>query len=503
MALFLLFAFLLSDACFAFPPTRYSGQHALLKRPPLAQEQQKTLAKEPEQVNTVRVTCLPDSLEIVIKADLFGIGAPVDSAELRLGAEFDDFCRATAASSGDEYAIVVGLMDCGTKHWMTEDSLVYTNLLIYSPAASPDGLIRMDQAVIPIECHYERKYSLSSSSLTPTWFPFMSTQASLETLTFDLRIMTSDWLYKRGSNVFFLGDAINIEASVRVGYHMGLRVFVSSCVATLDPDLYSVPRYVFVEHGCLVDSQLQGSRSSFLPRTHDDKLHMVIDAFRFHNEERGQLYITCQLNAVPLNDAEAPKKACTSINGRWRSADGNDFLCGQCQKPNEAGQTPSKPSSHSKFGPRGFGKQDPQESWRSGLTTTKVWEQEASVGPVLVLPAKQDVPLPVGVLPLKMGKPIYGSQWRSGMNNKFGLKKVLLPARATFDQVLAKDHKSETALSENDSPGVTPESKDVVPNDTITAAPSDANAPVKLDLTLPSNTTAVQTNLSESNDPKR
>lgn len=107
----------------------------------------------------------------------------------------------------------------------------------------------------------------------------MSTEAAVETLDFDLRIMTSgfcsflmlcfvsicayyfeffvlarafcadDWLYERSSNVFYLGDPIGIEASVRLGHHMGLRVFVSSCVATLDADIYSVPRYVFIENG--------------------------------------------------------------------------------------------------------------------------------------------------------------------------------------------------------------------------------------------------------------
>lgn len=39
---------------------------------------------------------------------------------------------------------------------VTEDALVYTNLLIFSPRVTPDGLIRMDEAVIPIECQYER-----------------------------------------------------------------------------------------------------------------------------------------------------------------------------------------------------------------------------------------------------------------------------------------------------------------------------------------------------------
>lgn len=40
---------------------------------------------------------------------------------------------------------------------------------------------------------------------------------------------------------------------------------------------------------CLVDSQLPGSRSHFLPRRQDDKLHLVIDAFKFHNEDAGEV----------------------------------------------------------------------------------------------------------------------------------------------------------------------------------------------------------------------
>ncbi|XP_071386785.1 zona pellucida sperm-binding protein 3-like [Centroberyx affinis] len=426
---------------FAFPP-KHDTQHASFERRQITgsqnsknahHEQQNAATEEQDRVNTVSVMCHPDSMEIVVKADMFEVGAPIDGDELRLGVEHVDFCRATATSH-DEYRIVVGLLDCGTKHWMTEDSLIYTNLLIYSPMASPDGVIRMDEAVIPIECHYGRKYSLSSASLTPTWIPFTSTQAAVETLDFGLSIMTSDWLYERSSNVFYLGQPINIEASVRVGHHMGLRVFVSSCVATLSPDRDTVPRYIFIENnGCLVDSQLQGSNSKFLPRTQDDKLQLVIDAFRFHQEDRGELYITCHLNAVPLKDAESQDKACTFINGRWRSADGNDYLCGYCQSQNEVGQTHSMPGSYGTLGPRGFGKpRVPESLWRSGLKADKVWEQVASVGPMLVLPARQKSgPLPVEELPpllSKISRPaLYGSQWRSGINFKTDLEKGLLP----------------------------------------------------------------------------
>uniref|UniRef100_A0A3Q3ETY7 Zona pellucida sperm-binding protein 3 n=1 Tax=Labrus bergylta TaxID=56723 RepID=A0A3Q3ETY7_9LABR len=411
----LLLGFLLSEIGLspssAVPPQiAESSKHTALKSP----------SEEPHRVHTVRVSCYPDSLEIVIDADMFGVGAPVNSADIRLGVEQDGYCTA-AASSGNEYSILVGLLECGTKHWMTEDSLVYTNLLIYSPEVSPDGLIRMEEAVIPIECHYGRKYSLSSSSIKPTWIPYTSTQAAVETLQFDLRIMTSDWMYERSSNVFHLGMPISIEASVRVGHHMGLRVFVSSCVATLHPDINSAPRYVFLENGCLLDSQLPGSRSHFLPRTQDDKLRLLIDAFRFHNDDRGELYITCHLNAVPVSNTESPDKACTLNNGRWSSADGNDYLCWHCQNQNEVGQIPSKPSSPRAFGPRGFVRPEKPESFWRSTVTSKGWEQEAKVGPLLVLPGKQrSGPLPEDEIPralLNIGRPVqYGSKWRSGIN---------------------------------------------------------------------------------------
>ncbi|KAK2833558.1 hypothetical protein Q5P01_017447 [Channa striata] len=282
----------------------------------------------------------------------------------------------------------------------------------------------------PIECHYERKYSLSSSSLTPTWIPFMSSQAAVEKLRFDLKIMTNDWLYERSSNVFYLGEPISIEASVRVGHHMGLRVFLSSCVATLNPDVHSAPRYVFIENGCLVDSQHPGSRSHFLFRTEKDKLQLVIDAFRFHKEDRGELYITCQMNAVPANNAEAPDRACTFVNRRWRSADGNDYLCRYCHSQSNAGQTLSKLA---KFGPRGFGKSDELNFfWRSGLKPNKDLEQEARLGPLVILPGKQKSgPLPVEELPPvphKQQRPVsYGSRWRSGISGTVDLDKEMLP----------------------------------------------------------------------------
>ncbi|XP_047428063.1 zona pellucida sperm-binding protein 3-like [Mugil cephalus] len=507
----LLVGFFLSEVCnrssFAFP------QNAFLQRPQLLLSQSSVSTvheqqKESEQVNTVRVICHSDSLEIRIEADMFAVGAPVKGEDLHLGVDDHKFCS-PSASVGTEYRIVVGLMDCGTKHWMTEDSLVYTNLLVYSPMTSPHGILWLDEAVIPIECHYERKYSLSSSSLMPTWIPFISTQAAVESLEFDLRLMTSDWQFERSNNVFYLSEPINIEASVRVRNHMDLRVFVSSCVATLNPDMYSHPSYIFIENGCLVDSKLAGSKAHFVPRRNDNKLHLVIDAFRFHSDDRGEVYITCHLNALPVNDAAALNKACTFENGRWRSADGNDFLCGYCQNQNEHDQIFSEPRSSEPFGFRGFGKPvKPKPLWRSELKANLVWEQDARVGPVLVLPLQKSGRIPVEELPAilhKLGRPVlYGSQWRSGINDvEKGLPDLLsskLDLKETTDG--RSGHNVEDAGKPSVPQKVAPEFTVEAALDNVTAGNDEGSPTLQFKVTTLGNATATETG-PYSNDPKK
>ncbi|XP_055763018.1 zona pellucida sperm-binding protein 3-like isoform X3 [Salvelinus fontinalis] len=367
------------------------------KQPPL----QQTVSR-PVRVETVAVTCHSDYMEIVVKADLFKLGNLIDVDDLRLGVEQyqdQEHCRATASAARDEYRIFAALSDCGTKYLMNEDSLIYTNLLRYTPRTTPDGIIRMAGAVIPIECHYERKYSLNSSPLQPTWIPFTATVPAEDTLQFSLKLMTSDWLYERASGVYFLGDPINIEASVRVAHHTGLRVFVSSCVATLDPDSNSVPRYVFIESdGCLMDSQLPGSRSGFMRRTQDNKLGFHIDAFRFYQEDRAELYVTCHLMAVPvMAHAEPSNKACSFIDGRWRSADENDLLCGRCPSLSRQKGVDQAPAQHplsprlggSQLEPRVYHNKASGDNMSIGMKGKKVWDQDTTLGPVMVLPSKQ------------------------------------------------------------------------------------------------------------------
>lgn len=59
---------------------------------------------------------------------------------------------------------------------------------------------------------------------------------------------TDDWRSERGSNVYFLGDTIHLEAAVTMGNHMPFRVYVEHCVATATPDADSNPRHNFIEY---------------------------------------------------------------------------------------------------------------------------------------------------------------------------------------------------------------------------------------------------------------
>ncbi|XP_016333398.1 zona pellucida sperm-binding protein 3-like, partial [Sinocyclocheilus anshuiensis] len=205
---------------------------------------------------------------------------------------------------------------------MTDNELVYTFNLLYTPAALVGTpIVRADVAAVGIECHYSRLYNVSSNILLPAWVPFAATKVAEEVLVISLRLMTDDWMFERPSNQYFLGQFLKLEASVKQYNHVPLRIFVDGCVATAAPGVNTTsPRYSFIEnHGCLVDAKLTGSTSSFMRRIQSDKLQFQLEAFRFQQDDSGLVYITCALKAVMASTPTCPEnKACSFING-WTS----------------------------------------------------------------------------------------------------------------------------------------------------------------------------------------
>uniref|UniRef100_A0A665TIC6 Zona pellucida sperm-binding protein 3 n=1 Tax=Echeneis naucrates TaxID=173247 RepID=A0A665TIC6_ECHNA len=313
-----------------------------------SQEQQQQYNTElGERPRPVSVRCHPDSMEVVVQADLFDVGLRVDGTHLRLGAApaaRDGPCRGVQSGVA-EVTVRTPLTECGTQLSSTEEKIIYSNSLVYSPEASADGLLRLEEATIPVECHYERYYALDGLSLRPTWHPFVSTIAAEDQIDFTLQLMTDDWQFERRSYSYFLGDTINFEITSVVADHMPLRVYVDHCVATATTDAEDTLRYDFIEHhGCLTDTYLTNSSSRFLPRIVDHKLRFQLEAFRFYQEPRNQVYLTCYVKAVPVMlTVDSQNRACSLIQDRWQSVDGDDLACSSCSVPHQFLETTTEP----------------------------------------------------------------------------------------------------------------------------------------------------------------
>ncbi|KAM3870602.1 zona pellucida sperm-binding protein 3-like [Diretmus argenteus] len=284
--------------------------------------------RHPVPAVTVAVECRERDAHVEVKKDMFGTGQLINAADLTLG---------TCAAVGEDNAAQViiyeaQLQDCDSRLVMTEDALIYSFVLRYNPRPLGGApVVRTSDAAIIVECHYPRKHNVSSLALDPLWIPFSATKVSEELLYFTLTLMTADWQYERPVYQYFLGDLINIQATVRQFFHVPLRVYIDSCVATIAPEMNSNPRYQFIErNGCLVDGRLTGSSSRFLPRGEDRTLQLQMEAFRFQGAQSGLMYITCHLKATSAGYPIGPEhRACSYLNG-WKEASGVDAACGSC-----------------------------------------------------------------------------------------------------------------------------------------------------------------------------
>ncbi|XP_054891984.1 zona pellucida sperm-binding protein 3-like isoform X2 [Poeciliopsis prolifica] len=276
----------------------------------------------------VAVECRESIAHVEAKKDLFGIGQPINPNDLILGN-----CPPTGEDPVAQVLIYeVELHKCGSQLTTTDDALIYTYSLNYSPSnlgISP--ILRPTQAVI-VECHYPRKHNVSSLPLEPLWVPYAAVKMAEEFLYFTMKLMTDDWLNERPSYQYFLGDLIRIEVTVKQYLHTPLRVYVDRCVATISPDATSSPNYAFIDNfGCMVDAWITVCDSRFMARTEENKLQFQLEAFRFQNPNSGLIYITCHLKATSTaHPIDGQHRACSYIGG-WREASGNDPACASCE----------------------------------------------------------------------------------------------------------------------------------------------------------------------------
>ncbi|XP_053098624.1 oocyte-secreted protein 3 [Hemicordylus capensis] len=278
------------------------------------------VASASAQNTSVTVSCGSSHLLITVPVDLLGTGVPVSADELTLGSG----CTVTAVDR-KTLKLEYPLTACGATRKLLSDSIHYGNLLYYIPSAT-NGVIRASRFSHSIDCFYPRSWNVSSLGLQPTWVPFSSTLMDRQHLDFALEVFDSTWSLPVSDPTYYLGDLVNIQASVKKGSHVPLKIYVDECIAR--PSRESSVKYeVITNHGCLVDGQ--HSSSHFLARQDDSILRFQLDTFTFTGASNNQIYLICHLKAVPTGSADPHNKACSydHTTASWKSHEGGDCSC--------------------------------------------------------------------------------------------------------------------------------------------------------------------------------
>ncbi|XP_062422029.1 zona pellucida sperm-binding protein 3-like isoform X1 [Pungitius pungitius] len=327
---------------------------------------------------TVSVRCTDASMIIVVKADIYKNGLLVSAEELSLGESKHSQrspCRAVAAGDS-EYIIEAELQDCGSKLTVSDDSVIYSNELIIAAAAGSHGITRRTRVVVPVSCHYKRRWlfflrtHLASSTDHQQQQLAPSLLENLSAAAFSLKLMTGDWTREMLPRALYIGDLLHLEASYAGPDSGERRLFIDSCVATLSPDVTSDPRYYIIEnHGCLADATETESNARFLPRRSASSLQLQLNTFLFHDDSRNSIFITCQLKVTSeMQMSSSINKACNYVHPRWVNVDSSD-VCQCCASI--CSQTSPAYSTN-------LSEQIPEDSMASGTVT---------LGPLMVFPS--------------------------------------------------------------------------------------------------------------------
>ncbi|KAM8891203.1 zona pellucida sperm-binding protein 3-like [Spinachia spinachia] len=324
----------------------------------------------PVAASSVSVVCREMIVHVEVRKDMFGTGQFINPADLMMGN-----CAAVGEDTNANVLIYEAeLQDCLSTLTRTEEAIIYTFTMNYDPRpVGSTPVVRTDQAPVIVECHYPRKHNVSSLALHPDWEAFSAVRMAQEFLYFTLRLMTDDFQHERSSSQYFLGDTINIEATVRQFFHVPLRIYIESCVATVSADATSSPRYAFIDNnGCLLDGRLTGSNSRFMARTADNKLQFQLAAFKFQAADNGLLYITCHLKASTASHPINTKHRACCWNNGWYEAGGVSNVCSSCE--NGLGSFPPPQKSGAAY---------PERKIRD-VSKSEVleWEGDVTLGPI-------------------------------------------------------------------------------------------------------------------------
>ncbi|XP_071477520.1 uncharacterized protein, partial [Diadema antillarum] len=192
---------------------------------------------------------------------------------------------------------------CRTKMTVTDDKIIYSNVVTYYSAQAINGtdITRDKNLQVSVQCELDRRQLLEENYLTVTgvisyreagFGNFSLSLARYRDDSFDSPIVDDQSEVELGDPLYFAVELLSVR---------GLAVFIENCWATPTPYPNSHKRYAFLTDGCEEDPTLEiidHSDPSFQP--------FIIEAFTFI-KENPEVFIHCQ---VLVCDNEDPTSRC-------------------------------------------------------------------------------------------------------------------------------------------------------------------------------------------------
>ncbi|XP_070690997.1 zona pellucida sperm-binding protein 3d.2 [Pempheris klunzingeri] len=268
---------------------------------------------------SVRTSCRRNKMLVEVQRSILGAGEP--QPRLQLGA-----CRASK-STRDYIYFEYDIGMCGTKSTISNNQVVYSNILHYDPPRVQGPIRRAVPFALPVTCYYNRyQYSYKIG-----YIPKMRMRKVFKPLNRAKVILTprnAQWERLSPSDHYVLGKPMYFQAEAP-SMSRDKRLYLHSCYVTPETSHASTPQFPVVKNfGCMVESKHKHSR--FLPYK-NNAVRFSVDAFLFRGITGRQLNMHCTMSV----GSSVPTPTTKSCNydakaRRWVELYGEDSVCTCC-----------------------------------------------------------------------------------------------------------------------------------------------------------------------------
>ncbi|KAB5532807.1 hypothetical protein PHYPO_G00124440 [Pangasianodon hypophthalmus] len=267
----------------------------------------------------VSVAC--SATEMRVRVHTANLGASGERVHVRLGT--CDVSRSTEQSVVLQYE----LHECGTQRQIINKTVVYSNMLHYTPDAGGSG---SEVFSVPVQCrfnrfHYSYKIGFVPSVERLKFFKPMKTKGGVTLTACD-----AQWNRLSPAEAFVIGQPMYFEAET-LYVPEDERLFVHFCHVTTNGSGVSTPQVKIIDnYGCLIDSK-SSSRSRFINSGRRNVIRFTIDAFTLQGKVQKYLFIHCEMSIRSVVPTETSKSCSYNrLERRWEELYGADSVCSCC-----------------------------------------------------------------------------------------------------------------------------------------------------------------------------